>query len=264
MFQRITPIVKNLLLLNVGIFLLQLLLGGIDLVELGGLRYVRSDEFAPYQFISYMFLHAGWWHLFSNMFALFMFGPLLEQFWGAKRFLIFYLVTGVGAGFLYSVVHFFELYRMEMDATEYLNNSNYESFYAFISNHAENYMGMFYSFITNFGDNPHDAHLISESRVHVVKIYNQFADNPMIGASGAVFGILMAFGMLFPNIELMLLFPPIPIKAKYFVLIYGGFELYQGVHSVPGDNIAHFAHLGGMLIAFIMIRMWGRSHNRFY
>lgn len=265
MFQRLTPVVKYLLIINIGIYFLDSVFH-LDLSQWLGLKYILADTFMSYQFVTYMFLHASWMHVFSNMFALFIFGPLLEQFFGPKRFLIFYMVTGIGSGVLYSGTQFFEIHKLQVATETYAQNpgaDNYSDLVA--SNHK-----IFTAFTatnqieSNLYDHPKDQEALHESVVFVTQVYQFISNIPMIGASGAVFGILMAFGMLFPNTVLMLLFPPIPIKAKYFVAIYGLFELYSGVQRAPGDNVAHFAHIGGMLIAFILIRYWQKKSKRFY
>jgi membrane associated rhomboid family serine protease len=253
--------VRNLLLLNVLFFLPSLL--GFDLVELLGLRYLRSEEFQPYQFLTHMFMHSGFWHLFSNMLALYMFGSMLEQHWGAARFLVFYLVCGLGASLIYSAIHFYELYNLEMAVQSFIHQPEPMSFAKLIRN-ATNHdqFEHFRSFIIAFKDNAADPLMINQSREIASALFESRADVPMVGASGAVFGILMAFGMLYPNLEMMLLFFPIPIKAKYFVLLYGAYELYSGINRTPGDNVAHFAHLGGMLFAFILIKLWDQGRPR--
>lgn len=265
MFQRLTPIVKNLLIINIGIYFLDSVFH-LDLSKWFGLRYILADTFMPYQFVTYMFLHASWMHVFSNMFALFMFGPLLEQFWGPKKFLIFYMATGLGSGLMYSATHYFEVHKFQVATENYIEHpgaGNYSDLIA--SNHnVFNYFTHTSQIESNLYDNPGDEAVVNESVDFVTQVYKLISNIPMVGASGAVFGILMAFGMLFPNTVLMLLFPPIPIKAKYFVAIYGLFELYSGVHQSPGDNIAHFAHIGGMLIAFILIKYWQKKDMRFY
>jgi len=278
MFGRITPIVRNLLILNIAIYFIGYLLK-LDLSRLFGLRYVLADSFYPFQFLTYMFLHGGALHLFSNMFALFIFGPLLEQFWGPKRFLIFYFVTGIGSGLLYSITDYFEKKPLHRDMNFYLENPTPENFSDFIAAHSiKTGQGIMLvgtedgevvswnasAIETRFYDNPDNQNLISQTRDIVVSVYDFLSNRPMVGASGAIFGILMAFGMLFPNTVLMLLFPPIPIKAKYFVAIYGFFELYAGLQRVEGDNVAHFAHLGGMLVAFILLKIWQKQRNKFY
>ena len=214
--NRISPMVKNLLIVNVIVFAIQLALENFVAkgysVHLFGLRYFGASEFAPYQLITYMFSHStnDIMHIIGNMFALYMFGSSLEQTWGSKRFLQFYLITGIGAGVLYQFASGIELYLA--------------------------------------ADTFSTAALSLQDQAYM--------NTPMVGASGAVFGILLAFGMLFPNVRLMLLFPPIPIKAKWFVLFYGLYELYATIRNAPTDNTAHLAHLGGMLFAFILIKMW--------
>ncbi len=265
MFPRLTPVVKNLLIINIGLYLVQSVFH-IDLGQWFGLRYIFAETFRPWQFFTYMFLHASWMHVLSNMFALFIFGPLLEQFFGPRRFLFFYMVTGIGSGFLYSATQYFEIHKLQVETENYIRHpgaDNYSDLVA--SNHK-----IFSAFPatdqieSDLYDHPDDQQALEQSVHFVSQVYHLISNIPMIGASGAVFGILMAFGMLFPNTVLMLLFPPIPIKAKYFVAIYGFFELYAGLQRSPGDNVAHFAHVGGMLIAFLLIRYWQKKSRRFY
>ena len=257
MLRNLTPIVKNLLLLNIVLALIQGFFN-IDLIGIGGLRYIHAETFRPYQFFTYMFIHAGFGHIFGNMLALFIFGPWLERTWGSQRFLIFYLVTGIGAGVLWSGINYIETRKVQNDAMYYKVDPNPEAFNQFIINHW--YLNNdLERMIQQYAANPDNQQLEAESTYIVEKIYEQKANIPMVGASGAIFGILMAFGMLFPNTTLMLLIPPIPIKAKYFVLLYGAYELYAVIQQAPGDNVAHFAHLGGMLFAFILVRNWSKK-----
>ncbi len=257
MFGNLTPVVKNLLLLNIVLALIQGFFN-IDLINIGGLRYIHAETFRPYQFFTYMFIHAGFGHIFGNMLALFIFGPWLERTWGSQRFLIFYLVTGIGAGVLWSGINYFETRKVQNDAMYYQVDPNPEKFNQFIINHW--YLNNdLERMIEQYAANPDNPQLEQESTYIVEKIYEQKANIPMVGASGAIFGILMAFGLLFPNTTLMLIIPPIPIKAKYFVLLYGVYELYAVIQQAPGDNVAHFAHLGGMLFAFILVRSWSKK-----
>jgi membrane associated rhomboid family serine protease len=193
--SNIPSVTRNILIINLIVWLACYLLrySGLYLPALLGLYGFGSGGFYLYQLITYMFTHIDFWHLFFNMFALFMFGTTLENYWGSKRFLIYYMVTGIGAGIIQGLISF-------------------------------------------------------------------YSPVPTIGASGAVFGILLAFGMIFPNVPLYLMFIPIPIKAKYMVIGYGLIELYLGFAARTGDNIAHFAHLGGMLFGIILILYW-RKHN---
>ncbi len=239
--QDIPPVVKNLLIIN-GIMLLatfSLERLGIDLTDYLGMFFPLSDSFMPHQIITSMFMHANISHLFFNMFALFMFGKILESVWGAKRFLIYYMVTGIGAVLLHSLVNYIQAYPI----LQSLSPQELD----LVLNEGKEALLMGKNFI-----NPDMGQL------------NLIYHIPTVGASGAVFGILLAFGMLFPNTELMLLIPPIPIKAKYFVIGYGVIELFAGVANFQGDNIAHFAHLGGMLFGFILIKYWKEDRNKFY
>ena len=214
-FSSIPPVTKNLIIINLLFWLAEIVLPrvGIDLVKYLGLHYFAASDFNAVQLVTYMFMHdpGSFGHVFFNMFSVFMFGRTLEMVWGSKRFLIYYLTTGIGAGLVQEVTWFFSL-RDAIDAT--IVQAGWETTRALLNN-----------VIT-------------------------------IGASGAVFGILLAFGMLFPNAELFIMFIPIPVKAKYFVIFYGIVELFLGVGNFSGDNIAHFAHLGGMLFGFFLIKYW--------
>lgn len=240
-FAGIPPVVKNLLIINIlallASFVFQTSLN-IDLNRIFGLFYFQSDSFRPYQIVTHMFMHGGLTHLFFNMFALWMFGRVLESVWGGKRFFIYFFVTGLGAAFLHTVVNFIEVQSIMAKLTpEQIAIVKAEGPALWASQ--RNYL--------------------DESMAAL----NRALNIPTVGASGAVFGVLLAFGMLFPNTQLMLLFPPIPIRAKYFVIIYGVIELYLGL-TKPGSNIAHFAHLGGMLFGFLLIKYWNRKSKNFF
>ena len=238
--NTLPPGVKNLIIINVIMLLATYVLNmrGIDLPAILGLRYFESPEFRTYQLVTHMFMHGGFTHLLFNMFALWMFGRVLESVWGPKRFFIYYFVTGLGAAMLHTMVNFIEFQnlasKMTPEAVQMVMSQGTELF--------------------NQGKN------FSDPDTGKLKL---LLNIPTVGASGAVFGILLGFGMLFPNTQLMLLFPPIPIKAKYFVMGYGAIELYLGL-TQSGSNIAHFAHLGGMLFGFFMIKYWNRNTNHFY
>ncbi|MDO8930280.1 MAG: rhomboid family intramembrane serine protease, partial [Bacteroidota bacterium] len=227
-------IIKIIMLLATYILIMR----GLDLTSILGLRYYQSPEFRPYQLVTHMFMHGGFTHLLFNLFALWMFGGVLEGVWGPKRFFIYYFVTGLGAALLHTFVNFLEFQsvasKMTPEAVEMVMAQGTEIF--------------------NQGKNFSDP---------IAGKLNLLLNIPTVGASGAVFGILLGFGMLFPNTQLMLLFPPIPIKAKYFVMGYGAIELYLGL-TQSGSNIAHFAHLGGMLFGFFMIKYWNKNTKHFY
>lgn len=227
-FGALPMVVKNLLIINGLMFLGAMVLdgSGSNFMVKMALFYPDSPHFSPYQMVTHMFMHGGFGHLFFNMFALFMFGSPLERIWGPKRFLIFYMVTGLGAALLHSGVLALEVNGI---AGQMFGNAERTD--------------------------------LDPSQIGaLVDIYN----TPTVGASGAVFGLLLGFGMLFPNTELMLLFFPVPIKAKYFVILYGAAELFFGVARIQGDNIAHFAHLGGMLFGYLLIKFWQKDRQQFY
>ena len=238
LFGNTPPVVKNLIIINalMLLFTYGLSMSNIDLVSLLGLHFIKSQAFQPYQVVTHLFMHGGLMHLFFNMFALWMFGRVLENVWGPKRFFIFYFVCGLGAAFLHLLVE----------------GIQYESLTSKMSPDQINIVLQQGTDLWSQGKNYTDSMMGS---------LNQLLNVPTVGASGAIFGILLGFGMLFPNTELMLLFPPIPIKAKYFVFGYGALELYLGL-SQPGSDIAHFAHLGGMLFGFLMIKYWNKKDRK--
>lgn len=240
-FAGIPLVVKNLLIINILALLASFAFQssmGIDINRTLGLYYFQSDSFRPFQIVTHMFMHGGLTHLFFNMFALWMFGRVLESVWGGKRFFIYYFITGLGAAALHTFVNFIEVQSLMANLTPEqiaLVKTEGPGLWASQQNYLDEGMAAL----------------------------NRALNIPTVGASGAVFGVLLAFGMLFPNTQLMLLIPPIPIKAKYFVIIYGVIELYLGF-TKPGSNIAHFAHLGGMLFGFLLIKYWNRSSKKFF
>ena len=265
-FSGLTPVVKNLLIINVLVFFATYVLDSslrISLNDLLGLRFFMADRFNPIQLVTYMFLHADLTHIFFNMFAVFMFGRILEQVWGGKRFLIFYLVTGIGAGLVHMVAQYFEVQPFIKAVDACMSQPNHESLVAFLDTYGKPYSFEAQRLLKGFIDS-YNSLAVSDptsalalSREFLPQFETEYLNAHItVGASGAVFGILLAFGMLFPNVELMLLFPPIPIKAKYFVFIYGAIELFMGVKNFAFDNVAHWAHLGGMLFGFFLIRYW--------
>ncbi|MFN8344980.1 MAG: rhomboid family intramembrane serine protease [Spirosomataceae bacterium] len=252
---NITPVVRNLLIINVVIFLLQDFSPMI--VNWFALHPVMGPGFRPHQFVTYMFLHGGFGHLFSNMLGLFFFGPLLEQqVLGTKRFVIFYFVTGIGAGFLYTAISYYEMFQLKNAVDLYTQYPSPESFLDFVTRFAPEVKRAAFDFLNNFEDQPKNPTYVKESVDFVKDMYEQRLNVPMLGASGAIFGIIAAFGLIFPNLEMMLLFFPIPIKAKYFVTFYALYELYAGI-NIKDSGVAHFAHLGGMIFAYILLKVWG-------
>lgn len=230
--NNIPTVTKNLLAINVLMFLTLLVAEkqGVDLNSVLGLHLFASEGFQPYQLVTYMFMHASVTHLFFNMFALYMFGRTLEYMWGAKRFLVYYLVAGIGAALVQEAIGMVR-YHEALDGMSPLDVELVLSRGFDALREGKNFV------------NPQLAHL------------NVVLNSTTVGASGAIYAILLGFGMLFPE-ERMFVFPvPFPIKAKYFVMGYVVIELYLGV-SGSADGVAHFAHLGGMLFGFILILFW--------
>jgi len=266
-FNNIPPVVKNIIIINVIMLLATWVLGnsfGVELTRVLGLHYFKSDLFEPYQFVSHMFMHGGLWHLFFNMFALWMFGRVLESVWGSKRFFIYFMVTGLGAAALHTFVIHLQMTSILNDIQAFNNTPSPDALAILVKDHFPEYYSQVYSkLLDGWYSNPDNPNYIARSQQFLKELMNFKMNIPTVGASGAVFGVLLAFGMLFPNTQLMLLFPPIPIRAKYFVIMYGALELWLGL-TQPGSNVAHFAHLGGMLFGFFLIKYWKKSRSDFY
>ncbi|MDP2413803.1 rhomboid family intramembrane serine protease [Daejeonella sp.] len=241
-FAHIPPVVKNLLIINIIFYVATLMFGGPMMTQVLGVHYFDSPDFRIWQVITYMFMHdySSLFHILFNMFALYTFGSSIEYIMGSKRFLNFYLITGLGALALQLLVQSFEVYSITGSA---VNNGSF----------------LVDSLKRTISFNPD---LISKDQAStLLGIYL----TPMVGASGAIFGLLIAFGMLFPNAELFIMFIPVPVKAKYIIPVYVLLELFLGVKQFSGDSVAHFAHLGGALFGFILVKMWHlKRHDNFY
>jgi len=222
---------------------------------------LKSPYFEPHQVITHIFMHGSFGHLFFNMFAVFMFGRVLEGMWGSKKMLIFYTLTGLGAASVHLLINYVQTANMIKLANEFYSAPTYEVFNAFVSKYASrlNSYEQILAFAQEWFYQPQESAFISESQIIVAHVVDSTLQIPTVGASGAVFGLLIAFAMLFPDVELMLIFLPIPIKAKYFVPAYALIELFFGVANFSWDNVAHFAHLGGALFGFIIIKYWQRN-----
>lgn len=260
--RNLTPVVEKILIINVIIFLTNQFLG-LNLVGLLGLRYVFSPQFNPFQLITHLFTHASFYHLFSNMFTLITFGPILEYYLSSKRFIYLYLVTGIGAALLYTLVFHLEIGKLESIYYNYLVTPTPKNFIKLLHKFPNMY-NAYHNFIDDFFNNADDPAYIARSKAIVAQlapVLKHKINIPIVGASGATFGLLTAFAMLFPSARLSLLLLPIPIKAKYFVILYGIFELYAGIQNNPADNVAHFAHLGGILFAYLFIKWYQRKSS---
>lgn len=267
-FAGITPAVKMLIIINVVMYFLAMFLDkrlGIDTANILGLHLPQSIYWKPWQYVTHMFMHGSISHLFFNMFALFMFGRILESVWGSNRFLVYYFVCGLGAAALNSAVGWFEISNLHAQFEAFKNTPEPGLLADFVRNQlGQQTASWVWAVVDGWTNNPDSAQYIQEGEKLFQQIIELKTNVPTIGASGAVFGILLAFGMLFPNTELYLMFIPIPIKAKYFVIGYGLLEFFLGIQNSVGDNVAHFAHLGGMLFGFILIKYWNRKKKTFY
>lgn len=216
-FSNIPPVVKNLIIINVLMYVLTLFTGNF-MYEKFALFYVHSPFFHWWQLLTHMFMHGGFFHLFFNMYSLFIFGCVLERVWGPKKFLFFYFVTGLGAALLHSGVLYLEALRY--------------------------------------------THMADQGIASAAQDIYRIMATPTVGASGAIYGVLLGYGLLFPDNVLQLVFPPVALKAKWFVLIFAAIEFFAGI-SGASSGVAHFAHLGGMLFGWILIAIW-RKNNRLY
>lgn len=222
--EAFPPVIKNLIIINVLVFLAQIMFKDFGLTRKLGMWPIGTEDFKPYQVFTHMFTHSDRnpFHLVFNMFGLWMFGRILENVWGPKRFLTFYLACGLGAAAAHLVVGYFET-KPVMDEIEKLHTLG-------MSQQAED-------------------------------VYNFFI-HPVVGASGAVMGVFVGFAFLFPNTPLYLMFIPVPVKAKWAIIGLIAIDLFGGVNPAQGDNVAHFAHLGGALTGFIIVYIWNKTNRK--
>lgn len=264
-FSILPPVVKNLLIINGLMFLATVVMGDkgwIDLTEKLGLYYPESKFFQPYQFITHVFMHGSFMHLFFNMFSLWMFGSMLENYWGSNRFFIFYFITALGAALLHIGYNAYEIHGIKTAIETYKQNPGYDAFFE-LQKHDYNLFNndRLQSFLLEWNLQKQSPEFINGSFQIADAVLQRKMNVPVVGASGAVFGLLMAYGMLFPNTLIMIYFL-FPLKAKYFVTILGLLELWQGFSASQDSNIAHFAHLGGMLFGFILIKIWNKNNRK--
>ncbi len=242
-FSNIPPVTKNLLILNILLWAVMALVPSMDrlLTQHFALYYFTSSAFKPFQLLTYMFLHAGFTHLFFNMFALFMFGRTIEWSMGSARFLFYYLSCGIGAALVQLGVYAWCVH----DLVSILPPEAYQEVLTRGWEILQQHM--------NYSDPD-------------LGLLNAYVNSPLVGASGAVYGVLLAFGYLFPNQPIYLFFIPVPIKSKWIIIGYFVIELVYGLGGVA-DNVAHFAHLGGMIFGFLLLVYWKRRgvfNNRWF
>jgi membrane associated rhomboid family serine protease len=234
-FGYLPVVTKNIIIINIIMYVLKLVLEhkNINLDDYLGLHYFLAPAFKPHQFITYIFMHGSFQHILFNMLGVFIFGQVLEELWGPKRYLIFYILTGLGAALAQFIILHFEIQHSLAMINSFINLPDLSA-----AQRAD-YTNQKYEFISRLDS------------------------NVIVGASGSLFGLLGAFGMLFPNRELYLYFL-FPIKAKWLVIAYGAFELFSGLRNDPMDNVAHFAHIGGLLVGIVIVLIWRRNKQVFY
>ena len=265
-FQILPPVIKNLLIINVLVFIAQQTFahtnGSSTIEDLFALHTWQSDLFKPWQFITHLFLHGSWTHIFSNMFALWMFGSVLENLWGPKRFLTFYFVCGLGAALSHMSVLFISANHLVTDYNllkQHFNIENFRNFY--LQQHiGDNYPGTL-TILNQWEANPYNPGAASQAFELSREFVNTRLNEPTVGASGAIFGCLAAFGYLFPNTYIYIYFF-LPLKAKWFVIIYAGLELVMALQNSAGDNVAHIAHLGGAIFGLALVYFWNKTNRR--
>ena len=213
--SNVPPAVKNIIIINVLVYLVTSLKGNF-MYENFALFYPTSPFFHWWQPLTHMFMHGGFWHIFFNMYTLFIFGSVLERVWGTKKFLLYYFITGLGAAAVHTGVEWIQMTHWMSQAAE--------------------------------------GSMAAQASIHALKM------TPTVGASGAIYGLLMGYAMLYPDAIMSLIFPPISMKAKWFVLIFAAIELFTGVTGT-GGGIAHFAHLGGLIFGFILLMYWKKTRR---
>lgn len=269
-FEILPTIVKNLLIINGLFFLAQNTLSGpmgyFDFEEIFALHAWQSGLFRPWQLITHMFLHGDFGHILGNMFALWMFGSILENLWGSKRFLTFYLVCGLGAALIHLLFLSYEFIPLTNDyeAIFRLHDSGGGSFNKAMIGFIEKYNIRFENqqyFISSLINNPDNSILSSKMFEFITSYYQQNLNTATLGASGAVFGVLAAFVYLFPNTYIYIYFL-IPVKAKWIGLIYFGYELVFALRNSAGDNVARWAHIGGAIVGLIIVMTWNKTKKK--
>ncbi|MBV9989603.1 MAG: rhomboid family intramembrane serine protease [Chitinophagaceae bacterium] len=267
-FEILPPAVKNLLIINVLCFLAQKTFGGFNsgfsIDDTFALHAWQSSLFRPWQLVTHLFLHGGLSHIFLNMLALWMFGSVLENVWGSKRFLTFYLICGLGAALMHLLFLSYEMIPLVRDYTAVMQehampNSNNSALISFLQHHDvfKSQDQMIDALRVMPGNHPQVNQLVDS----LASYYDNTLNSATLGASGAVFGILAAFGYLFPNTYIYL-YMLIPVKAKWFVLFYGAVELYEGIRNSAGDNVAHWAHIGGAIVGLLVVITWNKTNRR--
>lgn len=274
-FGHMPVVTKNIIIINVIMYAATVILKqskNIDLYEYFGLHYHLAPAFKPHQFVTYIFMHGNFMHLFFNMFGVYMFGQIIEQVWGPKRFITFYFLTGFGAAVAHYLVISFSIGPVVDSIAAVQDNLSIQTFESFVNslefqkNLTFEFSNEYNSFVRNYNAlvNENPGRALSLASQFLIDFKSQFLNSQLVvGASGSLFGLLGAFGMLFPN-QLLYVYFLIPIKAKWMVIAYGAFEIISGISNNPGDNVAHFAHIGGLVVGVILVLIWRKKKSSFY
>jgi membrane associated rhomboid family serine protease len=269
-FEILPTVVKNLLIINVLCFLAQKTFGGpmapFSIEDMFALHAWQSDLFQPWQLVTHLFLHGSFTHIFFNMLALWMFGSVLENVWGSKRFLVFYLICGLGAALMHMLFLSYEMIPLMRDYNAVVIERSMvvpqtEALVNFVLKHDGVGFKNAGELVNVLQLSPANTELNARVFENITSYYQNVMNSATLGASGAVFGILAAFGYLFPNTYIYI-YMLIPIKAKWVVLMYGAFELYEGIKNSAGDNVAHWAHIGGAIVGLLIVITWNKTNRR--
>ena len=267
---NLPPVVKHLLIITILFFIGDLLLTSMNSYIPQALKMysIQSPNFRPYQLITHMFMHGGLMHIFFNMFGIVIFGKVIESVWGSKRFFWLYFSSGLGAAALHLLITHLQLNSMMELINEFMQNPNYELYSEIIEKYLSRRILVAYPEFSQMVDKlmyePENIAVINQAADYVRQIQELHINTPMVGASGALFGVLAVFAVLFPNVELMLIFLPVPVKAKYMIPGFALLSLFFGVFNFQWDNIAHFAHLGGGIVGFILAYFWKKNQFKVY
>ncbi|TYP98278.1 membrane associated rhomboid family serine protease [Tenacibaculum adriaticum] len=237
---KLTDVIKHLIIINVIMFIIPQLLQ-MDLTNILALHFPKNEHFGVWQYVTHIFMHGGFYHILFNMYGLWAFGSPLEQMWGKNKFLFFYFSAGIGAGIIYTLVNYYQF------------NGIYDQLI---------HLGVTPTEIQNILETgKYNEAIITLSNKDMSQFYSLY-HSPAVGASGAIYGILVAFGIAFPNAKLALIFFPVPIAAKYFIPLMIAADLFFGVTKYSIGNVAHFAHIGGALIGFLIAWYWKKNQFR--
>jgi membrane associated rhomboid family serine protease len=264
-FEILPFIIKNLLIINALVYLAQVTFdagGGGWITDTFALHNVKSSLFKPHQLITYIFMHGSFAHLFFNMFAVWMFGSTLENYWGPKKFLTYYILTGMGAAVMHLAVLYFENSTIINDLALLKSHPTFNNYMQVYGKYGLGSLDdRFVQLAKGWMENPASYEFSIQAVDYFSEAVDRYLSVPTVGASGSVFGLLAAFGYMFPNSYVYFYFF-FPMKAKWFVLIYAGLELFAGIRNSAGDNVAHFAHLGGALIGIILVILWNKTDRK--